>query len=640
MVPSFVAAALLVVGQKDMVVPGPNLVTEGIPPIPASLAASAGRYTDFRSASLQSWHPRQRSMLISTRFSDTNQVHQVLFPGGARTQLTFLPDSIAGATYQPQTGDYFVFSKDRGGDEFFQLYRYDLDNGAITLLTDGKSRNLGHVWSNADDHLAYGSTRRTGKDVDLYIVNPTDPKSDRLVVQLEGGGWGPLDWSPDDREILLAEYISINESYLWLCDVATGHKRLVTPKGGKDKIAYRDGKFSKDGKRIYVTTDKDSEFQRLAALDPATGQVTFLSGQIPWDVQEFALSHDGTTIAFLTNEAGLSMFHLFDTASDKEKPAPRLPVGEIGGLEWHRNNADLGFVLSSVHAPGDAYSVNVKTGQIERWTFSETGGVDLRGLREPELIHWKSFDGREISGFLYLPPARFSGKRPVVILIHGGPESQARPGFLGRYNYILNQLGVALILPNIRGSAGYGKEFLQLDNGFLREGAYKDIGALLDWIGTRSDLDAERIMVTGGSYGGHMTLAIATRYSDRIRCAVDVVGMSNLVTFLEHTSGYRRDLRRVEYGDERDPEMRAFLTRIAPLTNVSKIRKPLFVIQGANDPRVPRSEAEQMVAAVKHNSVPVWYLLAKDEGHGFHKKRNADFQFDATVQFMKEYLLP
>jgi dipeptidyl aminopeptidase/acylaminoacyl peptidase len=255
-------------------------------------------------------------------------------------------------------------------------------------------------------------------------------------------------------------------------------------------------------------------------------------------------------------------------------------------------------------------------------------------------VAWKTFDGREITGFLYGPDAaKFPGKRPVVVDIHGGPEGQERPGWLGRDNYLVQELGVAMIFPNVRGSTGYGKSFSLLDNGFLREGTYKDIGALFDWIATRPDLDASRVMVQGGSYGGHMTLAVAYLYSDRIRCAVDVVGISNLVTFLEHTSGYRQDLRRVEYGDERDPKMRAFLERIAPMTNAEKIRKPLFVVQGYNDPRVPRSESEQMVARIRATGTPVWYLMAKDEGHGFGKKANRDFQFEATVRFMQEFLL-
>jgi dipeptidyl aminopeptidase/acylaminoacyl peptidase len=254
-------------------------------------------------------------------------------------------------------------------------------------------------------------------------------------------------------------------------------------------------------------------------------------------------------------------------------------------------------------------------------------------------VKWKSFDGREISGFYYRPAARFTGKRPVIINIHGGPEGQARPSFLGRTNYYLNELGVAVIYPNVRGSLGYGKSFVKLDNGMRREDSVKDIGALLDWVTTQPELDASRVLVTGGSYGGYMTLASATHYNDRICCSVDVVGISNFNTFLKNTESYRRDLRRVEYGDEREPAMRDFFERIAPINNAAKITKPLFVIQGANDPRVPRTEAEQMVATVKRNGSPVWYMMAKDEGHGFRKKINADYQFYATVMFVQRHLL-
>jgi dipeptidyl aminopeptidase/acylaminoacyl peptidase len=313
----------------------------------------------------------------------------------------------------------------------------------------------------------------------------------------------------------------------------------------------------------------------------------------------------------------------------------------ISGLDWHEDGEILAFTMTSARSSADVYTLDPATKKVERWTFSETGGLNPQTFSEPELVSWKSFDGRQITGFLYKPSAaKFSGKRPVVIDIHGGPEGQERPGYLGRDNYLINELGVAMVLPNIRGSTGYGKTYVKLDNGFLRENSYKDIAALIDWIRARPDLDADRIMVQGGSYGGHMTLAVSTYYSDRIRCAVDVVGPSSLVTFLENTSGYRRDLRRVEYGDERDPKMRAFLEKIAPLNNAEKIRKPLFVIQGANDPRVPLSESEQMVKKIRGAGTPVWYLMAKDEGHGFSKKSNRDFEFYATIQFMKEFLLP
>ena len=629
----------IVFPQNDVVAPNENLVTEGIPKIPVSIAESVERYSNFRGATLDSWDPVKREILISTRFADTNQIHLVKMPGGARTQLTFYPDRVTSAHYSPTKDDSFVFSKDMGGGEFFQLYRYDVSSGDATLLTDAKSRNTDAVWSHAGDRLVYGSTRRDGNDVDLWEIEPANPKSDHLLTQLEGGGWQALDWSPDSSKILAVEEISANEAYLWIVDAKSGEKTLITPKGGAEKIAYNDGRFSKDGKGIFVTTDKDSEFQRLAYVDLATKEHTYLTSNIPWDVDEFDLSDDGKTIAFVVNEDGFGVLHLFDTNTRKEKSVPSLPKGVISGVQWHKNNRDLGFNLSSARSSSDVFSLDVQTGKVERWTFSETGGLNTSDFPEPELIHWKSWDGRNISGFLYRPSAKFTGKRPVIVNIHGGPEGQFRPSFPGRWDYYMNELGAAMIAPNVRGSTGYGKTFLALDNGFLREGSYQDINTLFDWIQTQPQLDSGRVLVTGGSYGGFMTLAVATNFNDRICCSVDVVGPSNLVTFLEHTSGYRQDLRRVEYGDERDPKMRAFLEQIAPYNKAKNITKPLFVVAGKNDPRVPVSESEQMVNIVRQNGTPVWWLMAKDEGHGFAKKKNQDYQFCATVIFVKDYLL-
>ena len=625
--------------QEAEVLPGDNLVVQGIPRVPASLAQAVSRYTEFRRAAFLSWHPTKREMLIRTRFAETVQVHQVRLPGGARTQLTFFADPVRGAAYPPKDARWFIFSKDTGGDEFYQFYRYDLETGDVTLLTDGKSRNSAAVFSNSSDRLAYSSTRRNGKDTDLYVINPADPSTDRLLAQVEGSGWRALDWSPDDRALLVLEFISANESYLWVFDATTGQHTLLTPKGGAEPVSYGGGRFSRNGKGLYVTTDRDAEFHRLAYLDLATKQHTYLTGNLAWGVEDFDLSRDGKWLAFVTNDDGVSVLHVLETATGQERPVPKFPLGVIGGLQWHANSTDLGLTFESVRTPADVYSYNIIMGTVERWTSSETGGLNTANLPEPELVRWKSFDGRTISGFLYRPPARFSGKRPVALNIHGGPESQARPHFLARHTYWLNELGVALLYPNIRGSAGYGKTFLKLDNGRLREDAYKDVGALLDWIRTRPDLDAERVMVWGTSYGGHVTLVAGTLYNDRVRCLLDIVGISNLVTFLEGTESYRRDLRRAEYGDERDPETRAFLERIAPVHNADKLKKPLFVVQGRNDPRVPVSEAEQMVSTVRKNGTPVWYLLAKDEGHGFSKKKNVDYLFYASVLFIQECLL-
>jgi len=628
----------IAIAQSDEIVPNENLVAEGIPKIPHALADSVGRYSEFRAAGFTSWHPTKREMLILTRFADTGQVHVVKFPAGARTQLTFFPDRVGNPIYEPVRGDSFLFTKDVGGGEFFQIYRYDLATGDITLLTDGKSRNTDPHWSYQGDRIAYGSTQRTGNDVDIWVVNAADPASARMAAQMEGGGWSVSDWSPDGKQLLAMNYISAAESYVWLVEVASGKKELLTPKAA-ETVAYSNARFAKDGNGVYMTSDQDSEFARLVYLDLATRNTTVLTPALNWDIDELDLSKDGRWIAFEANEDGISALHVLDAKTRKEIAVPKLPVGVFYGIEWRNNSRELALSLSTASQNYDAYSVDLASGKIERWTFSETGGLNTSGFAQPQLIHWKSWDERSISGFLYKPPAKFIGKHPVIIDIHGGPEGQVRPEFLGRDNYYINELGIAIIYPNVRGSTGYGKTFQKLDNGFLREGSYKDISTLLDWIQTQPDLNAGKVMITGGSYGGFMTLAVATNYNDRICCSVDVVGPSNLVTFLEHTSGYRQDLRRVEYGDERDPKMRAFLESIAPANKAKNITKPLFVIAGQNDPRVPASESSQMVQVVRQNGTPVWWLLGKDEGHGFAKKKNRDYQFYATVMFVKEYLL-
>jgi dipeptidyl aminopeptidase/acylaminoacyl peptidase len=622
-------------------VPNPNLVADGIPPIPESLVADAAQYGEYRFAQLLTWHPQRREMLVATRFADTPQLHRVAFPGGARSQLTFFADRVSEARYppDPRRGDHFVFSKDVGGGEFYQLYRYDQPGGQITLLTDGKSRNSLGPFCRTGVRLAYTSTRRNGKDTDLYVIDPKDPKSDRLLAQVEGGGWSPLEWSPDGTRLLVGEYISINESYLWLFDTTSGERELVTPKGGPEKISYLGGAFSADGRAIFTATDKDSELRRLARVDLKSKEHRFLTAAIPWDVDHFDLTRDGAQLAVVTNEDGTGVLHLFDARTGRERPRPKLPPGNVGEVRWHVDGRTLGFTLESARHPMDAFSLDLRSGKVERWTESETGGISTAEAREPELVKWKSFDEKMISGYLYLPPAQFTGPRPVVIVIHGGPESQFRPGFPGRNRYLLEKLGVALLMPNVRGSTGYGKTFTKLDNATLREDSVKDVGALFDWIRTRAELDPSRVMVTGGSYGGYMSLAVSYHYADRLRCSVDIVGISNFISFLERTEAYRRDLRRPEYGDERDPAIRAFFQKVSPLFNAQKITRPMFVIQGKNDPRVPVGEAEQIVATLKRQKTPVWYLLGKDEGHGFTKKRNVDYQFYATLAFIRRFLL-
>jgi dipeptidyl aminopeptidase/acylaminoacyl peptidase len=629
----------------EILKPSDNLVTDGIPAIPAALVTQVKPYTEYRPKNFSSWHPVKREMLITTRAGNSNQIHLLDAPMAKAKQLTSYAEPISGAAYQPTQGHYFVFAKDTGGNEVHQFYRSDVSGAKATLLTDERLRNEGASWSHQGDRFVHTAIetdknrQQTSVVMQVRVVNPDDASKNKTIATLPGGGWGSFAWSPDDTMLAMVEYISINESHLWLLDIATGEKKRVTQNGANETVSYQGAEFSADGKTLYTTSDANSEFLRLTAINLVDKTQSVLTPDTNWNVESFSLSRDGKYLAYGVNENGVSKLIVLYTPNNKVIARPVLPQGTLYGLQWHRNLPELAFSLSSARSPADIYSLDVVADKLTRWTSSAGEGRDTSDFVEPELVKWKSFDGREISGFLYRAPKKFGDKRPLVINIHGGPEGQYRPGFLARNNYSMNEMGVHMLFPNVRGSSGYGKTFLKLDNGKLREDSVKDIGALFDWVGAQADIDASRVLVTGGSYGGYMSLAVATLYPEKIAASIDVVGISNFVTFLERTESYRRDLRRVEYGDERDPDMRAHLQKISPLNRADKITKPLFVVQGKNDPRVPFTEAEQIVATLKKSNTPVWYLLANDEGHGFAKKSNADFQFYSTIQFMQQFIV-
>lgn len=626
--------------------PPAALVMENVPPVPAALASQLTRYTEFKPTGFTDWHPTKQEMLVVRRYKNTPQIYRVAKPGAPLELLTDYAEPVRGASFQPKHGKYFVFIKDSGGNEVFRAYRRDVAGGDAVPFTPDGQRVQDLAWSSSGKQMLYTTVPvgRTGSadkiNSTIVIVDPLKPDGARTLTELPGGGWGGFKFSPDDKQLVYSEVVSANESYLWLMDLATGKTRRITGKNGDEPVAYSSTLFSKDGKGLYLVTDAGSEFQRLAYLDLKTMKSTVLTADIPWDIDGVALSEDNKLLAFVANEDGTSVLRLMRTADHKLLPAFKLPKGTIANFEWHKDSRHLAVALTSATSPSEVYAVDVKTNAVTRWTEHEKLDIDNSKFAEPTIARWTSFDGKAISGFVYrAPAAKFPGKRPVLINIHGGPEAQFQPGFMGRSNYFTDEMGLTVIYPNVRGSGGYGKTFLKLDNGMLREDSVKDIGALLDWIATQPDLDASRVAVMGGSYGGYMSLAVSTNYADRIKASVDVVGISNFVTFLEKTESYRRDLRRVEYGDERDPEMRKFMEKIAPLNNAARIKQPLFVVQGKNDPRVPYQEADQIVATVKQNGTPVWYMMANDEGHGFNKKANADYQFYSTINFLNQHLL-
>jgi len=660
---ALIALSLLLAGLSQasqaqapqFLTPNPKLLAQGIPEIPQSLADKVTAYNDFRGHAFVDWHPRQREMLVSHRKAGANtaQLYRLTNPQGELEQLTDGADPVGEASYEPRQGRYIVFERSSGGSEVAQLYRLDGKGAAPVLLTNPDERHNMSAWLHRSaqlvftslplDRTAQGGTRAQVM-TDIWVMDPEKPEGKRRLAQLEGGGWGVRSVSRDDRQLALTRYISANESELWLLDLASGTRRKLLPAAGDSaRAVYFAGEFSHDNRQLWVLTDRHSEFRELARLDLRSGKLVRVSADIPWDVSGATLSRDGRLLAARVNADGRGELRLFDALSLKPLPTPPLPAGSIGALHFDQQRGELVMGVSHARSPSQVFSMaRAKTGwgAPQAWTQAYVPpGIDTSRFGEQQLVRWKSFDGLSISGLLSLPPTQFEGKRPVLISIHGGPESQATMGFLGRNNYYLQELGMAVIQPNVRGSAGYGKRFLALDNGFQREDSVKDIGALLDWIATQPNLDASRVLVTGGSYGGYMTLAVATHYAERIAGAIDVVGISHFVTFLQNTESYRRDLRRVEYGDERDPAMRAFQDRISPLSNAAKITKPLFVVQGKNDPRVPYTEAEQIVAKVRENGTPVWYLRAENEGHGFARKENQDFQFYATILFMQQTVL-
>lgn len=621
--------------------PPASIVTDGVPSIDPALAETVARYQEGRSATFASWHPVERQMLINTRFANTTQVHLVTEPNGARRQLTFRGEPARGGTFQPVEGRFFTFVSDTGGDENYQIYLLEPGTGTTTCITDGKSRNGGGRWSDDGRHILYYSNARNGRTNDFFIADVDALDKPEKVFEAPGVGWLLSDWSRDGGSLLLTEYVSVNETRLHLLDIASGDISQLLPAPGEGRGAFLPAIFGADAGTVIAGSNQTTEFRQLLRIDVATGARTPLTATIPWDVDDARLSPDGSKLAFVANERGAGTLHLLNLADAEPMPAPKLPAGSVSGIDWHQNGKEIAFNLNASSSPSDVYSANIAINKITRWTFSETGPVNTERFAEPEIVTMQSFDDLQISAIVYRPdPARFPGPRPVIVNIHGGPEGQARPGFMGTYNYFLEELGIAVVLPNVRGSDGFGKSFLDLDNGLKREDSVKDIGALLDWIAKDPALDQERVAVRGGSYGGYMALACMVHFSDRLRCGIDVVGISNFVTFLTNTKDYRRDLRRVEYGDERNPAMHAFLQEISPANQAGRIRKPLLLVQGKNDPRVPESESSQMVSAIRaQGGSEVWYVLAKDEGHGFRKKENRDYELLVTVQFLKTFLL-
>jgi len=617
----------------------PNIVAEGVPPVPPALTAELSPYLNLGGASFRGWHSVRREAIVTTRIGDATHLHVMAAPLAKRIALTGGVEPVKSGQMQPG-GSLLLYAADVGGDENFQLYLKDTADPKAqpVRLTDGKSRNIEACWSRDGRRIAFATNRRNGKDSDIVIKEAQAPYAERVVHTGTSAGWGPVEWSPDGALLLLRQSMGQEEARLWTMDVASAQKTQITPKSVR--CYFTQAAFAEGGKAVYALANYESDFLCPTRIDVAAGTLGKLAGGPAWDGEELVVSEDGARLVVSFNVEGFSELRCWDLATGKALPAPKLKAGVLSNLLFRPGSHEVGFSLNSEDSASDAWSADLDTGAVTRWTNRTSKPKKEIPSLEPTITRVKSFDGVSIPALVYYPDAKkFPGRRPALMIFHGGPEGQSRPGYRGSFHFYLNELGVALVYPNIRGSTGYGRKYLSLDDGVKRGDAIKDVGAILDWVAKSDRLDARRVAAYGGSYGGFMSLACLVNYAERFRCGVDNVGIANFATFLRDTSDYRRSARRLEYGDERKPEVKAFLDRISPANHADQIRSPLLIIQGKNDPRVPFTEAEQMRDAVKAKGGTVWYVMAKDEGHGFVKKTNADYQFAATILFLRAHLL-
>ena len=626
---------------------GGQLILQDVPKIPSALVNHLNQYQNVRSASFIDWTKDGDGIYIRTRFGDISQIHRVHAAGGARQQLTWFQEPL-GRVLRRENGEELAITMDQGGGELDQIFLFDPKTATTTLVTDGQSRNRLLRWGVNGRKLAFQSTRRNGRSNDLWIMDPDKPGSEELLLEAPNGTWwGPADFSTDGKYLLVQQFLNVSDSRVYVLSLKDQSLQMLAG-NTQDPSANRALSFDRRSEGFYYITNARGHAAELAwkSLDPGIGP-QFITEKIPWDVTEFALSDDGKHGVFVTNKEGVSRLYMLDTRTGRFSAVKGIPVGIITAPRFSPDNHHIAMNLSTAQTPNDVYVLSLgrapnSAKSLVRWTYSEVGGLDTGSFVEPKLIHYPTFDRREekqrtVPAFVYRPDSK--GPHPVIIYVHGGPESQYRPSFSNRFQMWVAELGTAVIAPNIRGSSGYDNEYLSLDNGNKREDAVRDIGALLDWIATQRDLDENRVAIYGASYGGYIVLASAVLYSDRLRAGVDVVGISNFVTFLENTEDYRRELRRHEYGDERDPEMRLTLEQISPLNNAEHIKIPLLVVQGRNDPRVPASESEQIVQALRSRDQPVWYIEALNEGHGYNRKENRNVSEQAAILFLQQFLI-
>jgi len=587
------------------------------------------------------WYPSERRMLIYASSRMTPQLHILSEPKGQPEKLIFFRNIPQVIRFNPDANkDYFVFSMDVDGDEDYQLYRFNLSDSTYHLFTDGSSTNEPGYFNREGDSFAYISSQYLGRETDIHIIDPVHPKSEKIIYRAKRD-FRVEHFSPSGKQLLVSELISTDESRLHILDVNTGELKDLFP-NETSKVTYGSAVWSKDGKSMYFVSDKDCDFLTLRCLNLSTGDIRPLTAHIPWDVEDCIQSPDGNYLALMINQDALFTLYILDIRSQKTWKVDNLSMGLVLDISFHPQRNEIGFThICSSEGIGSVYSYDVDSRKLSRWMYKGSENADR--LPPARVIHYPTFDKvndkpRMIPGFVFDAAADFKGPRPVSIFLHGGPKDQMGPVNGPHIDYMRKE-GFTVIAPNFRGSSGYGKTFAGLDDGYLREDCVKDIGALLDWISTQPDLDAQRVAVLGGSYGGYVALASLVYYSDRLRCGVDMFGISNFVTWLETIEDYGQDWLRTEFGDERDPEVRAFLESISPVNHVDKIKVPLLIFQGKNDKHIPVNESRQIVEEIRKQGGEVWYIEAANEGHGLMNPGNSLYVAAATFAFLKKHLL-
>ncbi len=573
------------------------------------------RYLNIRAAWNPSFSPDGQSIVFLSNITGVAQAFRVPDEGGWPEQITFFEDGADGADYSPTAAEVLV-AFDKGGDEKTQFVRMaESGAGAFPIDADTAVIHVFGGWSWKGDRIAYASNARDERHFDVYVADAWTGATRRVLTQ-DGTNYA-AGWSRDDRHIVVTRRNTNLDNDLFLVDVATGDTTLLTKHKGTAQ--FNSPRFTRDGRALYVMSDVDREFVNLARIDLATRKIRFLEDE-PWDMSLLALSDDGRVMVKGYNIDGYTDLRIVEVETERAIAAPKTKPGVISEVTFSRDGKRIAFTLNAPNRPADVWTYDLESGALTQVTRSTLAGIPAESFVSPEVVRFKSFDGLEVPGLLYLPLGAKKGDRlPVIVNVHGGPESQATPTFSKIAQYFLHR-GYAVYYPNVRGSTGYGKTYTHLDDVRKRMDSVKDLAEAARWLAREGYADEKRLAVMGGSYGGFMTLAALTTNPELWAAGVDIVGIANFVSFLENTGAYRRHLRTPEYGDPAtDLE---FLKEVSPLTHVDRIVAPLVVIQGANDPRVPRSEAEQIVAAVKARGGTVDYILFEDEGHGVSKIPN------------------